>query len=297
MAADGNDADDDDYQLLVAVGNPDTARQLCRTAVDVAAANDGEILVLSAVIHSRDSPFSVFSDESIVQQFGSQQQSLLDRAVDQVEEAGVPVTGELAVGTDLARTIIETMEEHGSDAILMGWRERPRSDFVLGSNVDQVITEAPGDVLVEKIGPTADGVDSILLPTADSPHAVLAAETARAIALANDATVHVVHAIDPETSAVDRETAEEVVAATTNALTDVDVETDVVESTDVGATVVDLAADHDITVIGASRKGRLRRFVIGTVTKTVGREAPNTVIVTSRNRDATRLTDALGGSR
>lgn len=297
MAADGTDVDDDDYQLLVAVGNPETARQLCRTAVDVAEANGGEILVLSAVIHSRDSPFAVFSDESIVQQFGGQQQALLDRAVDEVEKTDVPVSGELRVGTDLARTIIETMEEHESDAVLMGWRERPRSDFVLGSNVDQVITEAPGDVLVEKIGPTADGVDSILLPTADSPHAVLAAETARAIALANDATVHVVHAIDPETSTVDRETAEEVVAATTNALPDVDVETDVVESDDVGATVVDLAADHDITVIGASRKGRLRRFVIGTVTKTVGREAPNTVIVTSRNRDATRLTDALGGSR
>jgi nucleotide-binding universal stress UspA family protein len=285
-------ATDDTYRLLVSVGNPDHVEQLLRTARDLARANDGEIVVLSVVVKSRESPFSLLKDEVIVRNFGGRRQEIHDRALATVEGTGVPVSGEVRVNHDLSKAILNAIDDHDADAALLGWADRPRTDFVFGSTVDRIVDRADCDVIVEKIGVEADGVESVLVPTAGSPHAAFAAEVAGTIATANDARVEVVHVVEPGETPADLE---ELFASTVASVGDADVETRVLEAEDVADAVVSLTADHDVTVVGASREGPFQRLLFGAIPREVGRRARCTVVMTKRYQDVpSRLASWVG---
>lgn len=133
----------------------------------------------------------------------------------------------------------------------------------------------------------ADGdVESILLPTAGGPHTDLAAETAAAIARATGATVHAAYVIDPGATEAEHEQGRALLATATEAFEEGGaVETTLLEHDDVVAALVEESAEHDLTIIGATREGVLQRFLFGTIPETVGERAANTVIMTKRNLD------------
>lgn len=273
------------YRIAVAVGNPGTVEQLMRTAIDVARDNGGEVMVASVIVKPTASPTALLTDEVIKRDFAGERQEILDRALALAEGTGVPVDGRLLVASDVSRALRTLIAEEECDAILFGWRERRRREFVFGRNVDRVATRAPCDIIVEKIGPTANGVEAILLPAGEGPNATLAAETARAIALANDARVDMIRVVDPDAQDRDRAAARRILAETSDVLAPVvEVKANVEEAEDAATALVKASGMRDITVLGATESGRLRRLAVGATPHAVGRDAPNTVIVTKRGR-------------
>ncbi|MFC4452050.1 MULTISPECIES: amino acid permease [Halobacteriales] len=271
------------YQIVVPIANPRNAPQLMRTATTLANENDGEVLVMSAVTVPNQTPLSRGRERT------GEKRAVLDQAMDIAEEEGVPVSGTIRIGHHAADAIINTVAQHGSDAVLVGWGgdRSSDSDVVLGSVVDRVVAEADCDVFVERIGIEADGdLDSILLPTAGGPHAELAAETAAALARGTGATVTSAYVIDPDASDAEYERARSLLASATEAFeTGGAFETTLLEGEDVVATLVEASADHDLTIIGATREGAFQRFLFGTIPETVAMRASNTVIMAKRNLD------------
>lgn len=169
--------------------------------------------------------------------------------------------------------------------MLLGWRGRPRrQDLVFGSNVDEIITKARCDVLVERIGEPTDRVEDILVPTAGGPHAEFAAEVAQAIATANASRVHIVTVVEPGASESAREEAREKIE-TVAALFDEDhrVERSVIEGRDVVETLVELTGEYDLTLLGATREGLFQQLLFGSVPEQVGQRSKTTVIMAKRN--------------
>lgn len=289
--ADSNDG----YRLVVAVGNPEYADQLVRTAADIARANDGEIYVVSVVHKPRESPFALFSDETIKTEFAGDRREILDRAVETAAGA-VPVHGRVVVGTGVADAIVSTVDELAADALLVGWHGRPRrSEVVLGSTIDTVLRRAACDVLVERIGPTADGVERVLLPVAGGPHVPLAAGVADAIASRNDATIGVLSIVAPDADEDERETASRYVDEAADLL-DAAVETEIREASAVDDAIVEAATDCDLVVFGATRRGVVRRRLVGSIPQAVGRRTDRTVIMARRRPESSvigRLTGRL----
>ncbi len=191
-----------DYRIAVAVADPANAAQLTRTAVDIARERGGDVLVLRVLVTERQSPFALYNDDVIIREFGGKEQEILDRVVETAQGA-VPVSGQLLVSFDVARALTNAVVEFDCDALVVGWqaREGP-SEIVLGSNIDRLVARTPCDVLVEKLGP-AESVDSILVPVAEGPHAELAADVARAIAVANDAKIRLLR-VGEEDTAIER---------------------------------------------------------------------------------------------
>ncbi|MFB6171052.1 MAG: amino acid permease, partial [Haloarculaceae archaeon] len=265
-------------RILVPVANPASVEQLMRTAIDIARDRDADIEVVSVVTVPQQTPLSEG------RQFVESERETLDKAMSFAEDADVPVSGKIRIGHDVGQAILNTIEQDEVDLVLMGWRGRGRRrDYVLGSNVDRIVQNAPCDVLVERMGP-AEKLESILLPTAGGPHAELAAEVAQAIARANDARVDVVHVVDPNASDEDRESAQERLDQTVGIVEDdVTVNARLVEGSDVVQSIVEQTADYDLTIVGATREGLLQQLVFGTIPEEVGRRAQNTVIMTKRH--------------
>ncbi|WP_137284145.1 universal stress protein [Halorussus salinisoli] len=271
----GTDDDADRYRIAVAVGNPDHAEQLVRTAVDVARERDGEVFVVGVISTPQESPFALFTDEVITREFGGERQAVLDSAMEVASGTGVPVSGKLFVASSVARGVLTAVRERDCDGLLIGWRERTRENAVLGTNVDRIVRRADCDVLVEKIGALAGEVETVLLPVARSPHAELAASVARAIAVSNDARVDLLRVVE---SASDESEARDLLAERADSLPGVEVETTVLEG-DVPEVIVAESEFHDVTVLGATRTGAVRRRIVGSTPREVGRRAEGTVIM------------------
>ena len=281
----------DEYTVLVAVGNPGTAEQLTRTAVDLARANDGRVHVVSVIHKHHTSPFLLFSDDRIKQEFAGGRDEIVERAARVADDAGVPVDDSLLVGSDVARAITTAIGRLDADLAILGWRsERRASDVVLGTTIDPVVRKAPCDVLVEKVGTTADRVESVLVPTVGGAHAELAAEVAGTIAAANDASVTALSLVDPGATEGERTDAATFVDETADALAGTaPVTTTVREAAAPAAGILEAAADHDLVVLGATRKGLLTRQIVGTTPRAVGTRADCPVIVASRRSQLSRV--------
>jgi nucleotide-binding universal stress UspA family protein len=279
---------DNDPEIVVAAGNPAHVEQLVRTAGDLARVRDGTIRLISVVVKSHDSPFEVFSDETIRQEFSGDRQALLEQAIE-TAPADVPVEAELVVAGSVSAGVLEAVADPATEALVVGWHgPTRRSEVVLGTSVDTLLRRAPCDVYVERIGRIAGEVDRILLPVAGGPHVRPAAAAAAAIAAANDGTVTAVSVLQPET---DRETATEWLTDAVDALAvapgpEVPVETGVRESESVKDALVEMAAEYDIVVFGATRQSRLRERLVGSVPRHVADRTDRTVIL-ARNADTT----------
>jgi nucleotide-binding universal stress UspA family protein len=269
-------------RVAVAVGDAGYLEQLMRTALDLARERDGTVCVLSVVSKPRASPASVYTDAAIRREFSDQRRALLDRAVAMGADASIPVEGRLVVADSVAAGIVRGVTDCEAAAVLLGWHARRRRDIVMGHTVDEVVADVPCDVLVEKIGPTADGVEAVLLPAGEDAHTDLAAAASRAVARANGARVDVLRVVGPDAGTEERRRARELVEEVAAELGGVEATTAVVEGEDVVGTLVGAAEKRDVTVIGGGRGGWLRRFVVGSVAREVGRRARATVIVATR---------------
>ncbi|MDZ7731004.1 MAG: amino acid permease [Natrialbaceae archaeon] len=276
-------------RILVPIAVADSVEQLMRTAFDLAEQRDAEIEVVSVTTVPRQTPLSEG------RQFVSNEREVIDRALAFAEEERpeIPVSGTIRIGHDVAAAILNTIKQDDIDLVLLGWRGRPhRQDIVLGSNVDRVVTQSRCDVLVERIGP-AEQIDSILVPTSGGPHANFAAEIAQAIAIPNGATVDILYVSD----GTDVDTGEEILAATADLLEDVETET-VLRQGEVVEEIVAESADHDLTIMGATRESLLQQLVLGAIPEEVGLQAKGTVIMAKRDLGiASRLSRWFRGYR
>ncbi|WP_267639685.1 amino acid permease [Haloarchaeobius amylolyticus] len=275
VVAEETPAFDHEETILVPIANPASVDQLVRTALDVARERDASVVVTNVVSVPQQTPLSEG------RAFVDQQRAVLDAAIDFAEEydAEVPVSGVIRIGHSVSTAILNTVEQRDADLVLLGWRGRGRRrDYILGSNVDEVVKRARCDVLVQRIGqPTA--VDSILLPTAGGPHAGLSVEVASAIARRTGASITALTvAVDGE-EGTGRRRAEAVLSETADRVEDVPVETELVTADSVTDAIVEASADHDLVVIGATREGLFQQLVFGAIPEEVGRRADATVIM------------------
>ncbi|MFA9424860.1 universal stress protein [Natronorubrum sp. A-ect3] len=276
--------------VLVAVENPEHAEQLARTAGDLARATDGVVQIVSVVVKSHESPFSVYTDDAIIEQYSGDAQETLDRATS-VAPKDVTVTGELVVGNSVSDGLLTAIERTDARALVVGWQERRgRTDAVLGTTVDRLLERASCDLYVERIGSEANGVDSILLPVAGGPHVRPAATIAKAIAARNDATVTVasVAGADVSTDVAQESTVDAQLALEETPGPSVNVQIRLHDSDDIVGTLVDEVANHDVLVFGATRQGALHRRLVGSIPRTVIKRTDRTVILA-------RAGDAVGG--
>lgn len=286
MAPEGADGD-----VMVAVEDPDHVTQLVRTAGDLARVGAETVRLVTVVVKPYDSPFGVFTDETIIEEFAADSRELLEQAS---APEDVEVVRDLVVARSVAKGIRSAVDRTDPSALVIGWDADPsRSDHLLGGTVDAVLDRAPTDVYVERIGREAGTVDSILLPVAGGPHVGAAARVTKAIARTNDATIHVISvSTDQSGEHVDHHpdtfVAEGVEAVEDARGPSVTLSSRVIEGQGVTDTIVDAAADHDVVVLGATRKGPLRGRLVGSVPRRVVHRSDSTVLIA---RDG----DVVGG--
>ncbi|MGM0398427.1 MAG: universal stress protein [Halobacteriota archaeon] len=284
-----------DRPVLVGASNPSAVQQLVRTAGDLALLGSGTVRIVTVAVKPPDSPFGVFTDETIVREFATESHELLEEVQAPPE---ITVERDVIAARTAAKGLLEAVESVDPVALVIGWQgPTSRSDAVLGTTLDTLVERAQCDLYVERVGREADGVDSILLPVAGGPHVAAAARIAAAIAVRNDARVVVFtvadQAADGDQASRFVEEGKTAIEAASGATPSV--ESSVVRATDVSDAIVEESSGHDIVVMGATRKGSLRRKIAGSVPRTVVERIDGTVIL-ARDSDTVEHSHGLGSS-
>lgn len=214
-------------------------------------------------------------------------EAALSAVEDRAEDAGVTATTELIETTDAVHdVVVDYAIDEGIDAIVMGTHGRTGvSRFVLGSVTERTLRVSPVPVLsVHEDAALDRDLETILLPTDESPTARLASEHAIALAAATGATLHVVHVADLTTAwgegtpvVLDAltEAGQRAVDTAVDRATEAgvrSVESSVLQGTP-GRTIIDYAADHavDLVVMGTHGRTGLNRYLLGSITERVSR--------------------------
>lgn len=266
-------------RILVAIANPAHIAQLMRTGIAVARDRGGELLVMTAVIVPDQTPLG----EGRIRVPAKRE--LLDKAMAFAADAGLTVSGAIRIAHRVSEAVLNTVDQHGCDAAIVGWRGgvRQRRNIILGSNLDDILDFAPCDVLVERIGEDADGrLSSILVPVAGGPHSELAVDVARSVARMTGARVILFRVLRPgDEEAAARKPLEAFRDGIEEA--GVEVELRVEPGADVEDALVAATSQADLTVLGATREPLFRRLVAGELPEAVARRATGMIIMARRN--------------
>jgi MFS transporter, ACDE family, multidrug resistance protein len=150
--------------MVLAVAGP-TARTVSAIATPLARARGAAV----HVVHVIETDVLVGEDTTELES-PAQAQALLDACMDELREAGVPVTGELlhsyGTHTDVADQILHRAAEMHAGAIVLG--PDTRHPFLTTAVTGYIAAHAPTHVIV--INPNAGALGRPTPTTGDTPH-------------------------------------------------------------------------------------------------------------------------------
>lgn len=281
--------------ILIPTDGSDGAMVGARRGINLAAAAGADVVTLS-VIDDREAEPSLSSDP---ERRTEREELLEEQAQQAVDEVGALARRHLSGSVETAvewgipfDTIVDYAEQHDVDLIAMGTHGRSGLQRVLlGSVAEKVLRASSVPVLM--VPPAADTADigveryeNVLLPTDGSEGAEIATDWGITLASIHDAAVHAVYSIDANRfggdvdridiygalERVGREAIESIREATRSA----DLSgTGTLGSGPATRVILSHADEHDVDLIVMGTHGRsgVERYLIGSVTEGVVRNA------------------------
>jgi len=286
--------DEDRYRLLVPVfaeSPVESVERIIRAAATIADDRGGDLVVLSLVDVPNQTPSEAMTGEQpVVREAHETARRLLRIA----EDIGVEASALVCLSHREAPAILDIADRYDCDGVfvIVETDRSQRRRLLAGDTVETVVSRAKCDVFVQKPSERERPTERIQLAVSGGPHSGLAAETARALALAADARIDVVHFLDTNATDADRADGETILGAARETLADGPrVETELVGTDDVAAAMISRSNGYDVTVLGAPTMGLLTQFVFGTVPDSVSRGTENAVVMAKQQPGVTSAYD------
>lgn len=274
--------------VLVPIANPETAPALLSMGRAMLGSGSGRVVALVVVTGEAG------AEE---QRDMIQRTERLVEALQWGEEIGFDhVT---RTSPSVSRGVLDVALDEDADVVLLGVRQRRRSEFELGPVVEAVMAAAAADVVIARIPPSVDPEPEwsrLVVPVDGSIHAKAAVEMALAVGTAGDVPVEVVHVVDGE---VPRSVGHAVIAATLEGTDAEDggVAQKVVVAASPAEGILARTTPRDLIVIGASSGGALRHWLHAPVSTELLRRAPCPVLAVSRRTGRNGLSRAVARFR
>ena len=255
--------------VLVPIANPQTAPVLLELATSLTHGEGGRVL---ALIVSKDSSFE---EET-------QSVDALTPIVEELQEQGHTIELITAMATSIARGILDSAREHGTDLIVLGVAKPVRGEAVLGTIVENVIATAPSDVLIYRQSMSKDeSIKRIVIPADGTTESQVAARTGIRIAKEMDTRMEAMYAQGShrpqfEGLAYIEKTLAECPGSER-------VRRTVVPASNAGQGIVSRLTKNDMVIVGFIHRNELERWMFGDFTREILNQAPGPVILVARS--------------
>lgn len=259
---DGVDWPSDEQRVLVPFCEAANRAETSRLGASITFGSDGELYIL----HATDGEASADPDDL---------RHEAELEMELREEFSVPVT---QFETEYSKDVLDSfVDSHSITATVVDREER---GFFSRGRDEQTVAAGCHNVVGTRMD-AFESPSSILVPVAKGPHSGLATRIAEAIARASGCWIELFHVVGEDAGEAERGDADALLDAYEHRLgDDVDVDHHVVEAADPAEEIIEHASYHDVTVLGAPEKGRLRRFLFGSTTDEVERDGESGPVLT-----------------
>jgi CIC family chloride channel protein len=197
----------------------------------------------------------------------------------------IPLHTQIRVAHDSAQAILETINEHHIDLILMGWKGNTSTPGrIFGNVVDTIIRQATCDVVLVKLGsPSKPQFNRWLVPMAGGPNARLAIKLLPAlVTLGDNPQICLTRVFKPLEFKPDMTVIEQAIRQLMRRrqLSSTVFATPV-QADSVAEGVINLVENEgfDVVVLGASREGLLQQAIQGNIPEAIASSVNSTVIL------------------
>ncbi|OQY23224.1 MAG: hypothetical protein B6I34_04880 [Anaerolineaceae bacterium 4572_32.1] len=268
-----------DYSVMVPIATQEQARILGQIGTILAHDHGGEVFALHVV---RVPPQLTLSDG---RHFLKEGRAQLETVIQQARQRDVPVHTMIRLSRDVTEALRQTVMEHASDLIVLGWPGYTRtSGRLFGSIIDPIVDNPPADIAVVRYREFRP-VRSILVPVAGGLNSRLAVRTAISMARQSQdgpTQVTVMHVVPTCCAETDRVRGEKYTRQAIENNPYQHLERLIVEGDDVVEAILETAQDYDLIVIGATEEPLLSNLLVGNLPTRIAREADVTVVMVKR---------------
>ncbi|MFB6355304.1 MAG: amino acid permease, partial [bacterium] len=282
--------EEEHYRIVVPVANPETETHLLRLAAASANAHEnGELVVVNIIQVPPQTALA--QDVKFEEEKVNMQQRMLEQAREFAETHDIGLRTRAIIGRSISGGILDILREEQADQVLMGWQGRiKRRDHILGSNIDDVVNNAPCDVSLVKV--RHEDVNDIVVLAGGGPDSPRATQRGYELMQANEgANLSLLRVEqttkDPSKATENGESIIESVAQQAN-LPPKDYESEVVlddlDEVDIHDALLEAVDGFDTVVVGATGASSFRQALFGSIPETIGEKADGTVIMVRRKR-------------
>ncbi|MFQ6082415.1 MAG: amino acid permease [Candidatus Aminicenantia bacterium] len=269
-----------EYKILVSISRIEEIQPLMRLATNLAGAKDGEIMALSVVQIPNQTPISQGN------RFVGERKKILKKAYEFTNE--IPISTIARMSHNISTAIIDTVEEYKTNITILGWKGYSETRFkILGETIDNVMRKCPSDILVFRFR-ALNKIHRIFVPTAGGPHAVLAIELARDIALSEMSRIVIGTVWDPRKGEEYREKQREWIEKTIEEVDfkGIPLERKIITSKSISRGLIEESNKSDLTIIGATNIPIWKRLFFGSIPMTVAKHSKSNIIMVRKYEGA-----------
>jgi amino acid transporter/nucleotide-binding universal stress UspA family protein len=272
------DIDPAAFHLLVPVANSRTVEQLQRFGLSIARSQKADITVLNVIHVPPQLPISEG------RKYLGQARSLLSKAIQTAEDAGIPIYSLVKLTHNVPKAIIETCEERKIDLMILGWEGiKPTHNRVFGTKLDEIILNSVCDIaLVCKAPPEDAEIKRIFIPVSNIKYALLSLKIAEAILPDGDSKIVLFHATSIDDIQEVKRKYEADLRKFSDEITPERYQILIRKTFQAVDAILDEAPNHDLIIMGAPEEGLVKRAFFGDLPTQVAQELDIPIILTKK---------------
>jgi amino acid transporter len=261
----------EEYRIMVAVAHPKNAIEMVRTTYKLSAAKNARIELIHMVPVPEQVPLTAAKDY-----MWEGKEAIVETML--YLEPLFPISSTIRYCRNISRGIVSASRQKKVDMLIIGWHGRKSTQFLFSSTIDPIIERSPCNVVVLKGGGNLS-YKNILLSLAGGPNGAFAFEIAANLVEENGKiTIFYVYNDQSAKRKFD------IGAFVSEYSKKLDLSPDRVEvkicyENNTAAAILKESENHELLVIGATRKTILAQLGTDSIPETVSRKCPTPVIM------------------
>jgi len=280
---------DQPYRIIVPVANPHSQKNLLRIVASIASSRpNAEVIALNIDVVPDQTALAQelqFNPDRV-----KKQEELFEAVRSAAKDLDFNLETRAVIGRSVSGIVLNMIENEQADEVILGWKgRRKKQNYILGSNIDPIVKDAPCKVALIK--PQSDNIGKTVVFIGTGPHSITALK--RAVILTNNEPGTSLTLVNIQNRKQDM--SEEKIrmkgefllrqVISDSDIGDVDFKTDVILTDDPKKEMLKQANTYNTVLIGASRSSGIERALFGTFPENLGENAKgNVIIIRGRER-------------
>jgi APA family basic amino acid/polyamine antiporter len=261
----------EEYRIMVAVAHPKNAIEMVRTTYKLSIAKQARIELIHMVPVPEQVPLTAAQDY-----IWEGKEAIVETML--YLEPLFPISSTIRYCRNISRGIVSASRQKKANMLIIGWRGHISTQFIFGSTIDPIIERSPCNVVVLKGGSNLS-YKKILLPLAGGPNGAFALEIAAHL-VEKDGKITILYVYNEQSSkrkfdigSFVSEHSKKLHLASDRVEVKICYENNTVEA------ILKETDNHELLVIGATRKPILAQLGTDTIPEIVSRKCSRPVIM------------------